>query len=588
MSFPSPAGAGRGESRNVVRRDPTGRRTAPAAAPALLALCAALLPGCGAPDGADSWFVEITVESGLDFEHESGGSGGLHMPEIMGSGAAFVDYDGDGDLDIYLPTGNRALPQPRVVQEPRNRLFRQESDGRFTDVTAASGLGDGGYGMGVALGDVDNDGWVDLYLTNFGPDRLYRNRGDGTFEDVTRAAKIEVGGWSTSAAVFDYDRDGHLDIYVARYVSFDPGKECFDSAGRPDYCGPREFPAQTDVLLHNNGDGTFSDASEAATIASIARAGLGVVCEDLDDDGWPDVYVANDGYPNQLWVNQGNGVFRDEALVLGVAYNLAGEAEAGMGVVAADLDNSGTSDLFMTHLAEETNTLYRNLGGPRGFTDHTGESGLGASSVRFTGFGTSAFDVELDGDLDLYVVNGRVYRSEVLPGAEPAAPWDRYAEPNLFYLNDGSGRFELAGPEMETLCDSVEITRGLATGDIDADGDLDLLISNTEGPARLYRNDAPRAGHWLTVRALDPRLGRDAIGARVSVEAGGKRLSRAISGGSSYLSAGPARAHFGLGGAASVERIDVVWPDGLAETFEGGAVDRNVEIIRGTGAPAPR
>ncbi|MCH7572182.1 MAG: VCBS repeat-containing protein, partial [Planctomycetes bacterium] len=340
------------------------------------------------------WFTEITTDVGLDFIHETGATGELHLPEIMGGGCAMFDFDHDGDLDIYLITANDTLPEAGIADHPVNRLYRQEADGRFTDVTAESGLGDGGYGMGVAIGDIDNDGHPDVYVTNYGPDRLYRNRGDGTFEDVTEAAGIDVDGWSCSAAFFDYDRDGFLDLYVTRYVDFDPRKRCSDAAGRPDYCSPKVFGPVADVLLHNNGDpGTpgFTDVSEQAGIASAAAAGLGVVCEDFNQDGWPDVYVANDLYANHLWINQGDGTFRDMAVIMGAAYNLHGQPEAGMGVVAADFHGHGQLVWFMTHLPTEINTLYRNLGGDVGFEDVTGSAGLGASSMEYTGFGTAAF-----------------------------------------------------------------------------------------------------------------------------------------------------------------------------------------------------
>jgi hypothetical protein len=521
----------------------------------------------------------------LHFVHQAGATGELHVPEIMGAGTALFDYDQDGDLDIYLTNGALNLGGAPAPGTPVNHLFRQEPDGRFVDVTVSSGLGDPGYGMGVAVGDIDNDGDLDVYVTNYGPDRLYRNRGDGTFQDVTAGAGIDVDGWSCSAAFFDFDRDGFLDLYVTRYVQYDSEIKCLDQTGRRDYCGPVSYEGTSDVLLHNSGDGSFTDVSEAAGMTEISARGLGVVCEDFNDDGWPDVYVANDAHPNQLWINRGNGTFRDEGFLMGAALNAHGNSEASMGVVAADFDNDADLDLFLTHLVKESNTLYRNLGGGLGFEDATGVTGHGVSSMPYTGFGTAAFDVEFDGDLDLAVVNGRVMHGVPLSvqGVDP--PWALYAEPNLFYVNDGTGRFELASVVAGSFHERTEVTRGLAVGDVDSDGDLDLLIGNVQGPARLYRNDAPRKGHWLTIRAIDPRLHRDAIGAVVTVHCGDRRFLRTVSMGFSYLSSSDPRLCFGLGPATRIDRIHIHWPDGLQEEFHTEGVDRALELRRGTGEP---
>ncbi len=532
---------------------------------------------------AKSWFTEITRQVGLDFVHESGARGDRLMPEVMASGVALFDYDNDSDLDIYCTNGNRALPRLDGGSDTPNRMYRQEADGRFVDVTAASGLGDTGYGTGVAIGDIDNDGDLDVYVANVGRDRLYRNRGNGTFADISDAAGITVDGWSASVCFFDYDADGFLDIYVSRYVRWDATKKCFAPDGRPTYCGPLSFMPDHDVLLHNDGGAAFTDVTQEAGIGAVKAAGLGVVCQDFNDDGRQDVYVANDAYRNQLWINQGDGTFRDEAIERGVGYNLNGEPEAGMGVIAADFDNDGYDDLFMTHLGQETNTLYRNLGADMGFMDGTSGRGLGWSSVPYTGFGTVAFDVELDGDLDIFIVNGRVKRAELIQGAAAPPPWDVLAEPNLFYLNDGTGRFKLLTEPVASLCEPVEISRGLVAGDIDADGDMDLVLTNLHGPARLYRNDVPRTGAWLMVRAWHPELHRDAIGARVTVVCGGRRLVRTVGRAYSYLSSGDSRVHFGLGDVVKVDRIEIDWKDGLRERFSPVPINRYVELVRGTG-----
>ncbi|MCZ6815866.1 MAG: CRTAC1 family protein [Planctomycetota bacterium] len=531
------------------------------------------------------WFVDITEATGLDFRHESGARGNRRFPEIMLSGAALFDYDNDGDLDIYLTNGSHAIEGGTESEETVNRLFRQEIDGRFTDVTQDAGIGDPHYGMGATVGDMDNDGDRDVYLTNLGPDRLYVNLGNGRFVDATDQAGIRVDGWSSSASFVDYDGDGFLDIYVARYVKYEPGIRCTDEVGRPDYCGPSSYRGVSDVLLHNNGDGSFADVSVSSGIGQVASRGLGVVCQDLDDDGRPDIYVANDGEPNFLWINMGDGTFKESALLMGAAVNAGGAPEAGMGVVAADFDGDCLLDLFVTHMVRESNTLYRNLGGNRGFNDVSGVCGHGGSSLVFTGFGVCAFDVELDGDLDLVIANGAVLRGPLRPSRDVAAPWNLYAEPNLFYLNDGSGNFsaaaELAGP----FCPRVEVSRGLASGDIDADGDVDFVVSNIQGPARLYRNDAPRKGRWLTVRAVEPKLNRDSIGASITVICGDRRMVRTISAGSSYLSCSDASAHFGLGPARRIDRIIVRWPDGVREFFTGIDLDRVVVLQRGSGEP---
>ncbi len=568
---------------------------------AALAGLQAIGGGCGdAADAVDptrhggvsgrEWLVDRTVESGLDFVYDAGATGLRYLPEIMGAGVGLLDYDGDGDLDVYLVNGNHNLPGAEPGGDVTNRLYRQDEGGRFADVTAASGLGDTGFGMGVAVGDIDNDGDPDVYVTNFGPDRLYLNRGDGTFEDVTLAARIHVPGWSCSAAFFDYDLDGFLDLYVTQYVVFDPAQQCRNHAGQPIYCGPKAFTAAHDVLLYNagaTGQPRFVNASRDSGIASTAGAGLGVVCEDFNDDGWIDVYVANDADPNHLWINRADGTFEDRAVQLGVAYNLHGQPEAGMGVVADDLGNRGVFDLFVTHLVGETNTLYRRRDTGDGYVDTTGLSGLGPSSQPLTGFGTCVFDIELDGDLDLAVVNGRVRRGPLLPGAGVGPPWDLLAEPNLMYLNDGSGRFRTATDVAPSFCQTTEISRGLAMGDLDGDGDLDLVLGNVESPARLYINDAPRAGRWLMVRAVEPKWNRDALGARITVESGGRTLTRSIRRSAGYLSSHDPRAHFGLGEADRVESLTVRWPGGARERFAVECVDCVVEVRRGQGQMLP-
>jgi hypothetical protein len=571
----------------------------------LLAGLLSLLAACGddasapAPTGLPArtvWFTEITDTAAIDFNHSAGQRNDYYAPDIIGSGGALFDFDGDGDLDVYLIDAATDGASP-------NRMLRQEAGGRFTDVTEASGLGDRGYGMGAALGDVDNDGDLDLFLGNFGADALYLNLGGGRFEDATAASGLGHPAWSTSACFLDYDRDGNLDLYVATYLNFDPLKACTDRAGNPEFCGPTAYRGLPDLLYRGRGDGTFTEVGATAFASRPANKGLGVICADFDGDALTDVYVTNDGEENQLWIRRGGDdppgsgpAFEDRALVLGAALNLMSQPEASMGVAAGDVDGDLDLDLFMTHLDRETNTLYRNLG-ELGFEDFTAASGLGPAGLSHTGFGTTFFDADQDGDLDLVAVNGRVRRGASLIGrserqrvwrVEPSVPpaLRDYAEPNLFFLGDGRGGFEDAGDRAGRLASAVEVSRGVVTGDVDDDGDLDLLLTNCGGAARLYRNDAPAAGHWLKVRAVDPELGREVLGAQVRVLAGGRAQMRPILSSTSYLMATEPEAHFGLGDAERFESLTIVWPDGVREEFPGGAADRLVRAVRGRGGGA--
>ncbi len=565
---------------DVPANDSSAASPAPASSPATTSPPASVTP----------LLVDTTEAWDLRFTHDPGAGGELLFPEMMGGGVAVFDADADGDLDLYLVSGAPNLGRDPAPGGAINQLFLQSEDGRFEDATEASGLGDPGYGTGVAVGDFDNDGLEDVFVANFGPDRLFRGLGGGRFEDVTRSAGIAATGeadddWSTSAAFCDVDRDGWLDLYVVRYVVFDPAVRCTDKAGRREYCGPASFVDRTDVLLRNNGDKSFRDVTAAAGIDVVTGAGLGVVCEDIDDDGWVDIYVANDGDPNQLWMNQGAAGgsvrFLDDALIMGTSVNAAGLEEAGMGVVAADFDNDADFDLFLTHLRDETNTFYRNLGPGVGFQDDTVQVGLATASTPYTGFGTAPVDLDLDGDLDLVIANGRVKRGDPLTEELPA-PWNLYAEPNLVYAND-SGSFRVAGDDVAAFTAPIEIGRGLASGDLDGDGDLELVLNNLGSVARIFRAE-PASGHWLLIDAFDPRLGRRALGARVTVVSGDRRQSRTIQSAMSYLSSSDPRAHFGLGVDASPVSVDVRWPDGLEETFADVAVDQAVVLRRGEGS----
>jgi len=573
-------------------------------------------PTPGPEVGADPWFEEVTAEVGLDFVHDAGLDGTFFMPEILGPGGALFDADGDGLLDLFLVDGG-AHGEAAAAHGAAgvDRLYRQLPSGTFADVTfadvtATAGVGgDGeGFGMGAAVGDVDNDGDLDLYVTRYGPDLFYRNLGGGTFAEVTAEAGLGGDGWSTSAGFFDYDGDGFLDLYVTRYVDYRPGRRCATLSGQPEYCGPDAFRGLPDLLYRNLGDGTFADVTAESGVGRVAGRGLGVVLEDLDGDGRSDVFVANDGEENQLWINLGDGRFEDRALVLGVAVNLLGRAEASMGVAAGDVDADGDLDLFVTHLDQETNTLYLGAGG--GYEDRVAGSGLGSPSLPCTGFGTGLFDADLDGDLDLVVANGKVrleagaeqrVASAGLPAAGEPAPDDgaldrsamverlgAYAEPNQLFENLGEGRFADRSARETALVGRREISRGALLGDLDRDGDLDLLVTQASAPARLYRNVAPRQGRWLAVRALLPELSRDAVGARVWVEAGGRRWLRPVTHTSGYLTATDAAVHFGVGDVERVERVVVRWPgDGsgqvVEEVFGPFDVDGEVVVRRGEG-----
>jgi hypothetical protein len=549
-----------------------------------------------APAAADDepkdpcWFADITDESGLHFVHDAGPAGTYFMPQAIGSGAALFDFDNDGRLDVYL------VQNGGPHSKSTNRLFRQSPDGRFEDVSAGSGLDVAGYGMGVAVGDVNNDGLPDVLLTQYGGIKLFLNNGNGTFTEITKEAGLDSLLWGTSASFVDYDRDGWLDLVVVNYVNYDPSMLCSDAAGRRDFCAPKTFEGTVTKLYRNLGRTKgaaargvrFEDVTLKAGLGGTPGPGLGVVCADFTGDGWPDIFVANDGQPNRLWVNQRDGTFKDEAVLRGVAYNGMGQAQANMGVALGDVDGDGLFDVFVTHLSEETNALWRQ--GPRGmFQDRTVGAGLANQQARGTGFGTVLADFDHDGALDLALVNGRVYHGRPTDPARLGPFWSQYAERNRLFVNDGAGRFRDVSAQNDPFCGTAAVARGLACGDLNGDGAMDLLVTTVAGPARLYRNVAPKRGHWLLVRAIDPGLGgRDAYGAEVTVRANGKRWRRWINPGSSYLCSNDPRAHFGLGGAESVDAFQVLWPDGTEEVFDGRAADQLVTLRKGEGKAPSR
>ncbi len=543
------------------------------------------------PVASEPIFVESAAADGLAFTHVNGAAGRYYLPEVMGAGVALFDYDNDGDLDVFLVQGGALEPgRPGEASRPTSRLFRNDltvtASGQrmlhFTDVTERAGVGVRGYGMGVAVGDYDNDGWLDLFVTSFGATTLLHNNRDGTFTEVTKQAGVADTGWSTSAAFFDYDRDGYLDLFVARYVDFtlSANKSCGDSAGARDYCTPRAYRPVPDRLFRNDGQGHFVDVSEAAGITRAYGAGLGVAVGDYNGDGWPDLYVANDGTPNQFWINRHDGTFVDEGLISGSALNADGNPEGSMGIASGDFDLDGDEDLFVTNIVGETSVLYVNDGHGI-FDDARVRSGLGALTAAFTGFGTDWIDYDNDGLPDLFVANGAVNIVE----AERGEPFP-YRMKNQLFHQGSRGRFEetsaVAGPAFAR----AEVGRGAAFGDIDNDGDVDIVVTNNNGPVRLLLNQVGAKNHWLQVR-LDQRPGnRFAIGAWVGVERSGvPTLWRRVRTDGSYLSASDLRVHFGLGSSSAITAIVVQWPDGQRERWTGIAGDRLVTLRRGTGRP---
>lgn len=530
------------------------------------------------------FFTEVTSALGFSQTDEAWQAGTHALHEVIGSGVALFDYDNDADLDVlhirFPPPGKADTPAP-------NRLFRQHSDGTFLDVTEAAGIGDAGYGQGVAIGDVDNDGDADVHVTNYGPDAFYRNNGDGTFSLIDIGISNEA--WGTSATFGDYDRDGYLDLYIANYVQFDPAAVCRGKHSAPDYCNPQVFDAAPDRLFRNKGDGTFTDVTQQAGIAAMPGRGLGVVCLDLTGDGWVDFYVANDGEANHLWVNQTDGTFTEEAIVRGLAFNTYGQPEGSMGIAVGDINGDMRADLFATHLSGETNTLY--ITSPYAvFVDMTEVAGFAGNDLLFTGFGCGFLDFDNDADLDIALVNGRVKRGAILAGANVGEFWNFYAEPNLLFQNS---RTESKNPvstitfnDVSALAPDftgpVEVSRGMAFGDIDRDGDIDMVVSNLDNRIRLFRNDAATSpNNWLFVQAITQN--RDALGAQVILRTESRDLTAHVLSGTSYLSSSEPSVHFGLGTIDSIKAIEVHWPDGNREKFPGSVVNRYVTVYQGEG-----
>jgi hypothetical protein len=566
----------------------------------LLLALAALGMGAAAPAAPPPIFAERAHEAGLDFVHRNGMTGRLYMPEIMGPGVALVDIDGDGDLDVFLVQGGPLAAGPRPAGAG-HRLFRNDSkpgkDGRlelrFTDVTAASGITAGCYGMGVAAGDYDNDGRPDLYVTGLGCAQLWHNdgpdaRGEIHFTDVTAKSGTANPHWGVSATFFDYDRDGWLDLYVGNYLSFSyAAKPCRTAAGEPDYCGPVAADAVPGRLFHNRGDGTFEDVTAKSGIGAEYGPALGVIAADLDGDGWPDLYVADDETPNQLWINQRNGTFKNVALVAGCAVGPDGRPQASMGVDAGDFDGDGREDLFMDNLTGEGDALYRNIrigeGGDALFEDASIASGLALLSRPLTGFGAGFLDYDNDGRLDLLTVNGAIKTIDSQRRANDPLP---LKQPRQLLHNLGQGKFADVTAEAGPAFAMPSVGRGAAFGDLDNDGAIDVVVADNDGLTRLFVNQIGRRHHFLGLRLLTAN--RDALGARVELRRPGQPpLVRHVHADGSYASASDPRILFGLGDRPSTGSLLIRWPDGRREVFEKLPPDAYTTLRQGSGKPVP-
>ncbi len=511
-------------------------------------------------------YHDVGRDAGLAFVHDMGLSGDKMMVETMGSGGGFIDFDDDGDLDIFLVNG-APLPGYRGTAKPSDALFRNDGKGSFTDVTAGSGLEDSAYGMGMCAGDYDNDGLTDLFVTNFGPDALYRNAGGGRFTDVTAASGVGDDRWSTSCAFLDHDADGDLDLYVANYVDFRPdnNKYCGDyAAGIRAYCHPNVYKGEPDSFFRNEGDGTFTEAGAAAGLVSGGGNGLGVATGDYDNDGDMDIYIANDKTPNVLYRNDA-GRFTDVTLQAGVGYSLEGVAQAGLGTDFGDYDGDGDLDIVVTNLDFEYNNLFRNETGGI-FSDVAFPSGIGAVSLPFVGFGADFFDADNDGRMDLAIANGHI-----LDNAPYFNDATTYAQRPFLFLGAGDDRMEEVG--VQAGLTEPLVGRGLASGDIDDDGDLDILITESGGRPRLLRNEmaAENPRSWVTLRLVGTRSNRSALGARVYIAGPYGSLIEEVRSGGSYLSQSDLRVHFGLGapdpGSGGRKTVTVTWPSGFIEMF---------------------
>jgi hypothetical protein len=522
-------------------------------------------------------FVDVTSSAGIQFQHNSGGYGGKLLPETMGSGCAFLDYDSDGWQDILLING---MDWPGHRQRRTTlQLYRNNRNGRFTDVTSRAGLDVELYGMGVAVGDYDNDGFPDIYVTCVGQNRLFHNTGKGTFIDVTNTSGLgKRQAFSSSALWFDYDRDGLLDLFVCNYVKWSPGRDVFCSLDgkHKSYCTPEAYRGETCWLFHNRGNGTFEDVTASSGIFDSSSKSLGVAMLDDDRDGWPDLLVANDTQPNKLYRNQHNGTFKDVAVEAGLAFSSDGRARAGMGVDIGDFTNLGRPGAAITNFDNEMTGLYEFSG--KSYEDIAARAGVGMASKNSLGFGCAFLDANLDGWLDLAVANGHI--DDTVRNIRGNVG---YAQPPHLFLNNGKGSFNDVAAEIGGGFEHAKVGRGLAYGDFDRDGDLDLLLTTNNGPAYLYRNDQLAGNHSIRFQLRGTKSNRDGIGATVRIESGGMSESRMVKSGSSYLSQSELPITFGLEKRDRVNRVEISWPSGRNEEFRNLASGRCYECTEGKG-----
>lgn len=509
----------------------------------------------------------------------------------MTGGAAASDFDGDGDVDTLLLDSHQPAFNNEAARRHPNALFLQNEEGRFARAPDGHGidLPSESYATGCAVADVNNDGLNDVYVTAWGPDQLFLNRGNGRFERITESCGIKNIRWATSAAFLDYDRDGWLDLYVANYVEYDPGHDCIDSSGRIDFCNPAVFPRTSDRLFRNvssesGGQIRFRDVTAESSIAAVQGAGLGVVTADFTNDGWIDIYVANDGHANFLWVNQKNGLFQDQATFLGVAYDATGQGQGSMGIAVADVNDDLAPDLFVTNLDGESNALY--VSSQAGFNDEAQDRALSKLSFGRTGFGTGLTDLDNDGDTDMIVLNGRVRRSAGSPASSAGDQSfsEDYAESADVLLSEGT-TFVSDRSEGNALRTISSISRSLCLADFNRDGLVDSLVTSLDRPAMLFENRTLPSGHWLSVRVQEPALGsRDAIGAVVTLKTKNALMRRWLCGGGSYQCASDATLHFGLGSETDILSINVLWPDGSEENFPATKADQSIRLLHGEGS----